>query len=55
MTNTFPHGYALLIGVGESAYPKCSLPVTAKDIGSVGSSLYGSNTPDSSQTTAGDY
>ncbi len=32
MSNTFPHGYALLIGVGESVYPKWSLPVTVKDI-----------------------
>ncbi|WP_088243831.1 caspase family protein [Calothrix rhizosoleniae] len=32
MFNTFTHGYALLIGVGESAYPKWSLPVTVKDI-----------------------
>jgi len=31
MTETFDHGYALLIGVGESAYPKWSLPVTVKD------------------------
>jgi hypothetical protein len=30
--NTFSHGYALLIGVGESAYPKWSLPVTVKDM-----------------------
>ncbi|BDA76454.1 hypothetical protein CAL7716_106200 (plasmid) [Calothrix sp. PCC 7716] len=32
MSSTFPHGYALLIGVGESAYPKWSLPTTVKDI-----------------------
>ena len=32
MSETFTHGYALLIGVGESAYPKWSLPVTVKDI-----------------------
>lgn len=32
MTNMFSHGYALLIGVGESAYPKWSLPVTVKDM-----------------------
>jgi hypothetical protein len=31
MTETFAHGYALLIGVGESAYPKLSLPVTVQD------------------------
>jgi uncharacterized caspase-like protein len=32
MTNTFVHGYSLLIGVGECAYPKWSLPVTVKDV-----------------------
>lgn len=32
MADTFAHGYALLIGIGESAYPKLSLPVTVKDI-----------------------
>jgi hypothetical protein len=32
MSHTFTHGYALLIGVGESAYPKWSLPVTVKDV-----------------------
>ena len=31
MTETFDHGYALLIGVGESAYSQLSLPVTVKD------------------------
>lgn len=31
MSNTFAHGYALLIGVGQSAYPAWSLPVTVKD------------------------
>ncbi|MGM3307207.1 caspase family protein [Anabaena sp. WFMT] len=31
MTEKFIHGYALLIGVGESAYSKLSLPVTVKD------------------------
>ncbi len=31
MTEKFTHGYALLIGVGESAYSKLSLPVTVKD------------------------
>lgn len=30
-TGTFMHGYALLIGVGESAYPPLSLPVTVRD------------------------
>jgi hypothetical protein len=32
MSPSFPHGYALLIGVGESAYPQWSLPVTTKDM-----------------------
>ncbi len=32
MSGTFSHGYALLIGVGASAYPKWSLPVTVKDM-----------------------
>ncbi len=32
MTSEFSHGYALLIGVGESAYPRWSLPVTVKDM-----------------------
>lgn len=32
MSNTFTHGYALLIGVGESAHRKYSLPVTVKDV-----------------------
>lgn len=32
MSNTFPHGYALLIGVGESAVPNWSLQVTVKDM-----------------------
>ncbi|MEA5620552.1 caspase family protein [Cronbergia sp. UHCC 0137] len=31
MTEKFIHGYALLIGVGKSAYSKLSLPVTVKD------------------------
>ena len=31
MAETFNHGYALLIGVGESQYVKLSLPVTVKD------------------------
>ena len=31
MTETFNHGYALLIGVGESKYHPLSLPVTVKD------------------------
>jgi hypothetical protein len=32
MSNTFSHGYALLIGVGECAYANLSLPVTVKDM-----------------------
>ena len=32
MIDRFSHGYALLIGVGESAYPKWSLPVTVRDV-----------------------
>ncbi len=32
MEQRFSHGYALLIGVGESAYPKWSLPAAVKDI-----------------------
>jgi len=31
MAETFNHGYALLIGVGESKYHPLSLPVTVKD------------------------
>ncbi|MGM3307211.1 SAV_2336 N-terminal domain-related protein [Anabaena sp. WFMT] len=31
ISDTFNHGYALLIGIGESAYSKLSLPVTVKD------------------------
>ena len=32
MSGTFPHGYALLIGVGECINRKWSLPVTVKDM-----------------------
>ena len=32
MSNQFAHGYALLIGVGTTAEPKWSLPVTVKDV-----------------------
>jgi uncharacterized caspase-like protein len=32
MTGSFPHGYALLIGVGQCTNPKWSLPVTVKDM-----------------------
>ena len=31
-THTFDHGYALLVGVGQTAEPKWSLPVTVNDI-----------------------
>ena len=31
MSEKFENGYALLIGVGESAYSRLSLPVTVKD------------------------
>jgi uncharacterized caspase-like protein len=31
MPDSFAHGYALLVGVGQSAYSKWSLPVTVKD------------------------
>lgn len=31
MTTTFPHGYALLVGVGTCKVPSWSLPTTAKD------------------------
>jgi uncharacterized caspase-like protein len=39
MAETFNHGYALLIGVGESAYSKLSLPVTVKDTQSLYAAL----------------
>src|SRR5262245_55387886 len=32
MGTRFDHGYALLIGVGRTAYEPCSLPVTVKDV-----------------------
>lgn len=32
MHTTFPHGYALLIGIGNSKYPDWSLPATVKDM-----------------------
>jgi esterase/lipase superfamily enzyme len=35
MVNSFDRGYALLIGVGECAYSKWSLPVTVKDVTAV--------------------
>jgi uncharacterized caspase-like protein len=43
MSQTFPHGYALLIGVGESVYPKWSLPITVKDAKALKSVLTDSN------------
>lgn len=39
MAETFNHGYALLIGVGKSAYSKLSLPVTVKDTQSLYAAL----------------
>ena len=39
MPNAFTQGYALLVGVGESAYPAWSLPVTVKDIQAIRSIL----------------
>lgn len=32
MINSFSHGYALLIGVGQTSYPDWSLPVTVNDV-----------------------
>ena len=32
METEFDHGYALLIGVGRTAYEPLSLPVTVKDV-----------------------
>ncbi|MBD2433581.1 MULTISPECIES: hypothetical protein [Fischerella] len=32
MSNHFDHGHALLIGVGRTAEPEYSLPVTVKDV-----------------------
>ena len=39
MTETFPHGYVLLIGVDECAYPKWSLPVTVRDVQALAAAL----------------
>ena len=39
MPDTFAHGYALLVGVGESSYPKWSLPVTVQDMRAVQATL----------------
>jgi uncharacterized caspase-like protein len=38
-TGPFTHGYALLIGVGESAYPPLSLPVTVRDTQTIRAAL----------------
>src|SRR4051794_13380272 len=35
MTQAFPHGYALLVGVGTTAYSPWSLPATVKDVQAV--------------------
>lgn len=35
MAQTFPHGYALLVGVGTAVYSPWSLPVTVKDVQAV--------------------
>jgi hypothetical protein len=35
MSETFPRGYALLIGVGQTMYAPWSLPVTVKDVQAV--------------------
>ncbi|HLO51378.1 MAG TPA: caspase family protein [Kamptonema sp.] len=43
MSDTFTHGYALLIGIGESAYPKWSLPITVKDVQALQSILTNPN------------
>lgn len=43
MTQIFTHGYALLIGVGQSVYSKWSLPVTVKDIQALHAVLIDSN------------
>mgnify|MGYP001793641057 CR=1 FL=1 len=43
MNQTFNNGYALLIGVGESAYPRWSLPVTVKDTQAIKSVLTNPN------------
>ncbi|NES21384.1 MAG: caspase family protein [Symploca sp. SIO3E6] len=43
MTNSFTHGYVLLIGVGECVYSEWSLPVTVKDMQALQSLLRDSN------------
>src|SRR5438045_1003809 len=35
MAQAFPHGYALLVGVGTTAYSPWSLPVAVKDVQAV--------------------
>ncbi|NEO47376.1 MAG: caspase family protein [Moorea sp. SIO4A3] len=39
MPKQFNHGYALLIGVGESRYPRLSLPVTVNDTQAIKNAL----------------
>jgi len=43
MSQAFAHGYALLVGVGASSYPKWSLPVTVKDVQVIHAILTDSN------------
>src|SRR5512135_2514728 len=43
MPNAFTHGYDLLVGVGQSAYPAWSLPVTVRDIQAIRAILTDSN------------
>jgi hypothetical protein len=43
MPKSFTHGYALLVGIGEAAYPKWSLPVTVKDVQAIRSILTDAN------------
>ena len=43
MNQTFPHGYALLIGVGASSFPAWSLPMTVYDARAIRETL---TTPD---------
>jgi len=35
MSNQFPHGYALLVGIGQTEYARWSLPGTVKDVQSI--------------------
>lgn len=32
MADSFAHGYALIVGIGDCSYPKWSLPVTVRDV-----------------------